>query len=524
MGMPSRRLRAPRAGRRRRRDHAVELPAPAQPRQDRARAGRRQHGRAEAGPRHAVVRRALGRLVAEETDIPPGVVNVVNLVRPRRRAQARTDPRVDLVSFTGSTATGRRGDGRSDADRRRRCSSSSAASPPSIVLDDADLARAAGDGAFAACIHAGQGCAITTRLLAAPGALRRGASSRRGDDAALGRRRPERTRHDVRPADLGPPARAGRGLPAPRPRTRAAPFAIGGGRPADPSGLLRRADARRRASTTTPGWRGRRSSDRCWSPSPTTATTTPSASPTTRPTACPGAVYGGDLDRAWAVARRIRTGTISVNGGVWYGGDVALRRLQAVRHRPRDGRRRLRGVPRDQGRRRSRRRAMRTQTVRRGRSPSSPARPGASARPTPRALAAEGAAVVVADLDDDAARTSPPRSRRTAGRIVVRVDVSSDPTSAEAMADGDGRALGGIDLLVNNAAIYGGMQLDLLLTVDWDYYRRFMAVNMDGALVCTRACCRHMPRAAAAPSSTSRRPRRGSTPASTAWPRSASTA
>ena len=53
---------------------------------------------------------------------------------------------------------------------------------------------------------------------------------------------------------------------------------------------------------------------------------------------------------------------------------------------------------------------------------------------------------------------------------------------------------GGIDLLVNNAAIYGGMQLDTLLTVDWDYYRRFMAVNMDGALVVTRACYTHMAR------------------------------
>jgi NAD(P)-dependent dehydrogenase (short-subunit alcohol dehydrogenase family) len=47
---------------------------------------------------------------------------------------------------------------------------------------------------------------------------------------------------------------------------------------------------------------------------------------------------------------------------------------------------------------------------------------------------------------------------------------------------------GGIDLLVNNAAIYGDMQFDLLISVDWDYYRTFMSVNMDGALVMTRAC------------------------------------
>ena len=48
-------------------------------------------------------------------------------------------------------------------------------------------------------------------------------------------------------------------------------------------------------------------------------------------------------------------------------------------------------------------------------------------------------------------------------------------------------AYGGIDGLVNNAAIYGEMAFDLLITVDWDYYKKFMSVNMDGALVMTRA-------------------------------------
>src|SRR4051794_11884163 len=51
---------------------------------------------------------------------------------------------------------------------------------------------------------------------------------------------------------------------------------------------------------------------------------------------------------------------------------------------------------------------------------------------------------------------------------------------------------GGIDLLVNNAAIYGDMQFDLLISVDWDYYKKFMSVNMDGALVMTRAAYREM--------------------------------
>ena len=35
-----------------------------------------------------------------------------------------------------------------------------------------------------------------------------------------------------------------------------------------------------------------------------------------------GAVFGADLDRARQVAGRLRTGTVGINGGVWYGPDV----------------------------------------------------------------------------------------------------------------------------------------------------------------------------------------------------------
>jgi NAD(P)-dependent dehydrogenase (short-subunit alcohol dehydrogenase family) len=104
------------------------------------------------------------------------------------------------------------------------------------------------------------------------------------------------------------------------------------------------------------------------------------------------------------------------------------------------------------------------------------------------ALAAEGAAVVVADLNAEAGEKVAASINETGGRAVfVRTDVSS-AESAEAMAARTVEEHGGIDLLVNNAAIYGDMRFDLLITVDWDYYRRFMSVNLDGALVMTRAC------------------------------------
>jgi NAD(P)-dependent dehydrogenase (short-subunit alcohol dehydrogenase family) len=103
-----------------------------------------------------------------------------------------------------------------------------------------------------------------------------------------------------------------------------------------------------------------------------------------------------------------------------------------------------------------------------------------------RGLAAEGASVVVADVDE--------RGQAVADDIkglFVKTDVS-DPASTQAMAAAAVERFGGIDHLVNNAAIFGTMKLDFLFTVDWDYYKKFMAVNMDGALLCARACHPHM--------------------------------
>ncbi len=104
-----------------------------------------------------------------------------------------------------------------------------------------------------------------------------------------------------------------------------------------------------------------------------------------------------------------------------------------------------------------------------------------------RALAAEGAAVVVADLNEEAGPQVVQQIEADGGRaLFVRTDVSS-AESAAAMVEATVAAYGGIDGLVNNAAIYGDMQFDLLISVDWDYYKKFMSVNMDGALVMTRA-------------------------------------
>ena len=99
-------------------------------------------------------------------------------------------------------------------------------------------------------------------------------------------------------------------------------------------------------------------------------------------------------------------------------------------------------------------------------------------------LVAEGARVVVAELNEE-------QGRRVAGEIgeaalFVKTDVA-DPASCAALADATREAFGGVDFLVNNAAIFAGMRYEPLLSVDLDYYLKFMAVNLHGALFVTRA-------------------------------------
>ncbi len=109
-----------------------------------------------------------------------------------------------------------------------------------------------------------------------------------------------------------------------------------------------------------------------------------------------------------------------------------------------------------------------------------------------RALAAEGAKVVIADMNVELGTQVAKQITEDGGTAVFHeVDVA-DPESAIALADFTAAEFGGIDHLVNNAAIYGDMKLDLLLTVPWDYYKKFMSVNLDGALNVTRAVWPHM--------------------------------
>jgi aldehyde dehydrogenase (NAD+) len=261
----------------------------------------------------------IGKIAAEQTDLPPGVLNIVTSGDKAEVGEFLTaDPRVDMVSFTGSSGTGKRIMARG-AETLKKVFLELGGKSANIVLDDADFASAVPSGSMT-CIHAGQGCAITTRMLV---------PASRYDEAV------DLLKAAFEGFPYGDPTDAGN-LMGPlinaRQRDRVlgyiekgkaegARLLVGGGVPAhlpkgyfveptlfvdvDPDATIAQEeifgpvlavlryqdddDAVRIANNSRYG--------------------------------LSGAVNGGSLERALAVASRIRTGTIAVNGGQWFGAD-----------------------------------------------------------------------------------------------------------------------------------------------------------------------------------------------------------
>ncbi|HEX7858125.1 MAG TPA: glucose 1-dehydrogenase [Sphingobium sp.] len=109
-----------------------------------------------------------------------------------------------------------------------------------------------------------------------------------------------------------------------------------------------------------------------------------------------------------------------------------------------------------------------------------------------RGLAAEGLKVIVADISEE-------KGRATADALTAEghcahylpVDIAS-PESAEAMATAAADRFGRIDYLVNNAALFGGMERGGLLSMEWDKLKRHFDINLFGGLIVARAVVPHM--------------------------------
>lgn len=255
----------------------------------------------------------LGRIASEHTELPAGVLNIVSSSDPLVGEALVRDPRVDMVSFTGSTATGRRVM-ECGAGNLKKVFLELGGKSAAIVLDDADLAAVL-PAAAASCIHGGQGCAITTRWLVPRSRYAESIEILRSAFQAWKYGDPED------PANLQGPQISRRqqkrvlGYIA-LGRSENARLLVGGGRPArrgffveptlfvdvDPRARIAQEEIFGPVCCVIPydddEQAIRIANDSAYGLS--------------------GAVYSADEERAVAVARRIRTGTISVNGGQWF--------------------------------------------------------------------------------------------------------------------------------------------------------------------------------------------------------------
>lgn len=102
--------------------------------------------------------------IIHEAGLPPGVFNLVNGMGPVVGEVLATHPEVDMVSFTGSTAAGKRV-GQLASQSVKRVALELGGKSASVILDDADF-EAAVKGTVSACmLNSGQTCSAHTRML-----------------------------------------------------------------------------------------------------------------------------------------------------------------------------------------------------------------------------------------------------------------------------------------------------------------------------------------------------------------------
>lgn len=112
-------------------------------------------------PWHATL---IARLIAEETDFPAGVINIVTPSENAVAERLTTDPRVDLIHFTGSTGVGKKLMANA-SDRIGRVALELGGKSANIILEDTDFEHVVPYAAGMVCMNAGQGCVLPTRML-----------------------------------------------------------------------------------------------------------------------------------------------------------------------------------------------------------------------------------------------------------------------------------------------------------------------------------------------------------------------
>ena len=107
-------------------------------------------------------------------------------------------------------------------------------------------------------------------------------------------------------------------------------------------------------------------------------------------------------------------------------------------------------------------------------------------------FAERGANVVIADMNIEGAAETVALVEKAGGKAISLQTNVADKASVEAMADAALAAFGGIDALVNNAAMYATLNRDNFWDLDPDEWDKVMAVNVKGAWLASSACYQRM--------------------------------
>jgi len=274
----------------------------------------------KAPPQCPWITAALGRIIAEDTDIPAGVINILTSSEVAVGVAMVRSPLVDMVSFTGSTVAGRQIMADASATVKKvflELGGKSAC----IVLDDAPLDLAAMMAAFTITSHAGQGCAITSRLLVPASvhdeiveltaSMMAGVAVGDPSDPAnmMGPLISEAQRQKVDAYVTGAVAEGG--------------TVVTGGKVPEglPDGYFYEPTL-----VTGLGPDATLAQEEVFGPVlvvlPYSDDDEAVAIANNSSFGLSGTVFGTDEERATGVGRRIRAGTVSVNGGMWYGADA----------------------------------------------------------------------------------------------------------------------------------------------------------------------------------------------------------
>ncbi len=270
---------------------------------------------------------ALGRLIAEHTDIPAGVVNVLTESGPAIGELLTTDPQVDSVSFTGSTATGRRIMAAASPTVKRVFLELGGKSA-FVVMDDADLGFAAMIAGFTITSHAGQGCAITSRVLVPESQYADTVEALRSTMAGIRCGDPSEGSTMMGPLITAEQRDKVDGY-VQRAVAEGGGKVVLGGRAPDPASLpegFQDGYFYEPTLITDVSPDSEIAQEELFGPVlvvlPYRDDDDAVAIANNSIFGLSGTVFGTDVDRATAVARRLRVGTVSVNGGMWYGPDT----------------------------------------------------------------------------------------------------------------------------------------------------------------------------------------------------------